>query len=35
MSTAFSRTLRSLHADGAARSIAGLLAAACLAGAWA
>jgi len=35
MSTAFSRTLRSLHADGSARSIAGLLAAACLAGAWA
>ena len=34
MSTAFSRTLRSLHADGSGRPIAGLLAAACLAGAW-
>jgi multidrug resistance efflux pump len=35
MSTAFSRTLRSLHADGAGRTIAGLVAAACLGGAWA
>jgi multidrug resistance efflux pump len=35
MSTAFSRTLRSLHADGSGRSIAGLVAATCLAGAWA
>lgn len=35
MSTAFSRTLRSLHADGSGRPIAGLVAAACLAGVWA
>jgi membrane fusion protein (multidrug efflux system) len=35
MSTAFSRTLSSLHADGAGRTIAGLVAAACLGGAWA
>jgi multidrug resistance efflux pump len=35
MSTAFSRTLRSLRADGSGRSIASLAAAACLVGAWA
>ena len=34
MSTAFSRTLRSLHADGFGRPAAILTAAACLAGAW-